>query len=130
MEGLELRKKQFAAALATLKAVLELPPSDVVRDAAIQRFEYTFELCWKALRLYLLEVHGVECRSPKGCFREGLAIGMYDAETAEKLLEMVDRRNETTHTYNEKLAERIYNEIDSVYCELLERVLSLLEQGR
>ena len=40
-------------AAARLNEVAALPESDIVRDAAIQRFEFTFELVWKTLQLYL-----------------------------------------------------------------------------
>ena len=39
--------KQLEAALLTLDEVLMMEWSKVVRDAAIQRFEYCFELVWK-----------------------------------------------------------------------------------
>ena len=127
MERLELKVRQFEKALGTLQAVLQAAPSEIARDAAIQRFEYTFELCWKTLSLYLREMHGIDCRSPKSCFREGLAVGLYNAATAEKLLRMTDRRNETVHTYNEELANKIYGEIRNVYRGLMDQLLHSLK---
>ena len=51
--GRVLERIQVAEkALATLKELAFLEdPSPVERDAAIQRFEYTFEAFWKALLL-------------------------------------------------------------------------------
>jgi len=43
--------------------------SDIVRDAAIQRFEYTFEAVWQAMQLFLREEEGFEIGSPKGAIR-------------------------------------------------------------
>lgn len=38
-----------------------------LRDSAIQRFEFTYELLWKCIKFYLFEVHGVVCNSPRLC---------------------------------------------------------------
>jgi hypothetical protein len=55
-------------ALGTLEELVGAPPASLlVRDAAIQRFEYTFEATWKAAQIYLREVEGLEVGSPKGC---------------------------------------------------------------
>ena len=80
------------------------------------------------------EVHGIDCRSPKSCFREGSSVCLYDADTAEKLLRMTDRRNETAptytdYTYNDELANKICEEIRDVYCGLTDQVLHSL-RGR
>ncbi len=48
-------------ALLTLEEILTLDvSSDIIRDAAIQRFEYTFEAVWKAGKRFLLEIEGVD----------------------------------------------------------------------
>jgi len=52
MEILELKYKNAQNALATLEEILDEPFSDIVRDATIQRFEYTFE----ALKRELLQI--------------------------------------------------------------------------
>ena len=54
--------------------------SDIERDAAIQRFEYSFEAAWKCVQLYLLEVEGVDAGSPKRAARESLQVGLLDAQ--------------------------------------------------
>ena len=53
MERLSLRYKDSSRALNTLKAISKEPFSIIVRDASIQRFEYTFEAFWKFIREYL-----------------------------------------------------------------------------
>jgi nucleotidyltransferase substrate binding protein (TIGR01987 family) len=84
------------------------------RDAVIQRFEFTLEIAWKSVKSFLYLQDGIECRSPKGCFREFIAAG-YFGEDAVVLLEMVDDRNLATHTYHERLAEEIYEHIVKEY---------------
>jgi predicted transcriptional regulator len=39
------------AALERLGEALHEPKTDIVRDAAIQRFEFSFELFWKTLKV-------------------------------------------------------------------------------
>ena len=53
MEKLKERWQSGEAALATLDEALRLPVSIIVRDAAIQRFAYSFESIWKLLKGYL-----------------------------------------------------------------------------
>jgi nucleotidyltransferase substrate binding protein (TIGR01987 family) len=76
MEKLEMRIKEAEKALETLREVLEEQYSVIVRDATIQRFEYTFEIFWKLLKEYLYAHEGIECNSPKSCFRAVLSVGL------------------------------------------------------
>ena len=43
------------AALTRLEGALAQPVNEFVRDSAIQRFEFTFELFWKSLKGYAEE---------------------------------------------------------------------------
>jgi nucleotidyltransferase substrate binding protein (TIGR01987 family) len=101
-------------------------PSRVERDAAIQRFEYTFEACWKAARRYLLVAEGLSVGSPKAGIRASREIGMLGDDHAIVGLEMVDDRNLTVHTYNEAVAERIHRNLRR-YAELLARWLDAMQ---
>lgn len=108
MERLKERPATARAALTTLNELVRTPDrSKVERDAAIQRFEYTFEAVWKAAQLYLREVEGLEVGSPKRAARAALQVGLFDEAHARQVLAMVDDRNLTVHTYNEPLAEEI-----------------------
>lgn len=95
-------------ALATLDELADLPAGAIVRDAAIQRFEYTFEAAWKAAQAVLLERFGVELASPKPVIRSSFENGLLSEEEARAALAMVDHRNMTAHTYNEALADEIF----------------------
>ena len=85
-----------------------MPFSLVVRDASIQRFEYSFEVVWKLLKVHLDRRHGIVCNSPKNCFREAMQVGLLAQEEVESCLVMTDDRNLTAHTYIEAVAEQIY----------------------
>lgn len=115
-------KERLEVAEKALGSLLDLPLAevvdDIVRDAAIQRFEYTFEAVWKAAQLYLREREGLEQGSPKGVVRACLQVGLLTDEQARLALELVDDRNLTVHTYNEELAKRIFSHLNS-YAELM-----------
>lgn len=109
MERLQLKYESVLKALKTLEDVLDEPYSEIVRDAAIRRFGYTFEAFWKYVKEYLKEKEGVVANSPKSCFKECFSVGLIDEEETVAFLEMTDKRNETTHTYNEELVNKIFS---------------------
>ncbi|MBL8491625.1 MAG: nucleotidyltransferase substrate binding protein [Rhodocyclaceae bacterium] len=82
------------------------PYDEVVRDAAIQRFGFSFEAVWKAAQAVLSERFGTRLGAPKPVIRASLENGLLDE--AEARLAMVDHRNLTYHTYNEALVNQIF----------------------
>lgn len=111
MSKLEALIKQFEKALGRLQEALVLPKTDIVRDSAIQRFEFTLDLSWKTLKAFLEDKKGIVCASPKECFREAYRQKVIDYDDA--WIKLVDMRNETVHTYKEELAEEIFAQLPS-----------------
>lgn len=108
--------RESAARLA--EAVAE-PKSELIRDATIQRFEFTFELVWKTLKLYL-ERQGYECGGPRPTLKKAFSEKLIPTpEEADTWFQMLDDRNLTTHAYDEALANRIYEHIVRHYLPLL-----------
>ena len=122
MERLKLKYQDTIKAFETLNEIFKEPFSIIVRDAAIQRFEYTFESLWKFLKEYLKEHEGIISNSPKACFREIFSLGFLTEEETEKFLDMTDKRNATSHTYKEKVAEIIFSKING-YVSLIKKLL-------
>jgi nucleotidyltransferase substrate binding protein (TIGR01987 family) len=108
MDRLSRRLETARRALLTLEELADHPVGKIIRDASIQRFEYSFEATWKAAQAVLLERFGVELGSPKPVVRASFENGLLDENEARLALAMVDHRNLTAHTYNETLAEEIY----------------------
>lgn len=101
----EATLQEFNEAVQRLDEVLQQEKSDIVRDAAIKRFELTFDLSWKAVKARL-EEEGTTCASPLMCFKEAYRRGFMDFE--ETWVAMVKTRNKTVHTYDLDLAEEVY----------------------
>ena len=111
MEKLEQKLRSCQRALATLDEAVNMPFGVIVRDASIQRFEYSFESLWKLLQAYLEQQEGIVCNSPKRCFREAFQVGLTSIEETETCLVMTDDRNLTSHTYIEAVAQAIYRKL-------------------
>ena len=77
----------------------------------IQRFEYSTEAFWKYLEAYLSIEHNLSANSPREVIRTGLKAKLYSEEISKELLQMLDDRNLTSHTYVEGLAETIAGRI-------------------
>jgi nucleotidyltransferase substrate binding protein (TIGR01987 family) len=121
-----LKRKDALRALSTLEEIVEEPFSIIVRDATIQRFEYTFEALWKYIKEFLKEHEGINVNSPKACFRALFSTGLLTEDETNKCLEMTDRRNDTSHTYKEAVAQIIFGRINESYVVLIKDVLSKL----
>ena len=126
MDRLRQRIDAAGRALASLEELSGIVvPTKIERDAAIQRFEYTFEACWKAAQRYLFVVEGIDAGSPKEVVRRSRAVGLLSDEQAVRALEMVDDRNLTVHTYNEGLAQQIFARVPG-HAELMKECLAAI----
>ena len=104
-KSLAIKQQAFEKALIQLEKVLTQPPSEYIRDAAIQRFEFTYELAWKTLQAYLATID-ITVLSPKETLKIACQQGLLTDANAWTELHM--KRNLTSHTYDEKLAESVY----------------------
>lgn len=113
------RKDDVRESATRLAEAVVQPESDLIRDATIQRFEFTFEVVWKTLKLYL-ERQGYECGGPRPTLKKAFAENLIPTtEEADRWLQMIEERNLTSHAYDEALARQIYQHIVEVYAPLL-----------
>lgn len=108
----------FAQSLERLKEVLKKEKTIEYRDSAIKRFEFTSELAWKSAQKFLRSEE-IVCRSPKECLKESFKFGLIKDDP--RWIEMLDDRNETVHTYDEKTADEIYARLPK-YIDILEEL--------
>ncbi len=112
MEEKEINFKALKSALDTFINAIEKSDefTDLERDGLIQRFEYTFELCWKAIRKLLIHQGRKEVSSsPKPLFRDALEENLI--KEIDIWFKYVDARNRTSHTYNEKTALSVFKDV-------------------
>jgi len=82
--------------------------SDIYLDLVVKRFEFTYEMSWKCIKRYL-DYIGIECRSPRDCFREAFSQKIIADETI--WIDMIEQRNLSSHVYDENEIKEILDKI-------------------
>ncbi len=115
MTKFESLKGQFATAVERLDEVLRAEKSVIIRDAALKRFEFTYDLAWKAARAFLQEKKGVDCTAPKDCIKAAYQQKLIDYN--DIWLNMTDWRNQIVHSYSEKFADELFAQLPQILSE-------------
>ena len=111
------RYENFSRALHQLTQAVELSRqralSDLEKQGVIQGFEIVHELAWNVLKDFL-EFEGVQSIvGSRGTVREAFKRELID--DGELWMDMVEKRNLSSHTYNKALAEELVNAIINDY---------------
>jgi len=144
MGKIKLKKEQMIKALNQLeKSIINFEKIDLLpenidliekedlffafREFMIHRFEFCVDLFWKYLKRYIEEVlkKSIALNSPRTVVREACRIKLISEEDSQKIMEMVDARNMTSHIYKEEVADQISSKISDYY-HLMEKTLKKL----
>ena len=99
--------------------------TELERAGIIQFFEMTFELAWKVLKDYL-EAQEYLVKSPRETVKQAFQIGLID--NGHIWMDALSNRNLTTHTYDEELANKMTNEIITMYLPELDKMYEKLSK--
>ena len=97
---------------------------DIVLDVAAKRFEFTYEMAWKALKR-LLDFLGIDARAPRLVFKEAYAQGLLSEE--QVWLDMIEMRNLSSHIYDEHEISKILTQLER-YLAAFEALQAKIEQ--
>lgn len=104
-ERLGQQMAYFESALTRLDEVLVLPESDIVRDALIKRFEFSFEMAWKCMYRWL-RMNEVDVREEAfEVIPRAFRAGLIDDDATWTAIRRA--RNATSHTYDKKRAMEV-----------------------
>ena len=95
------------------------PLSDLEKQGLIQAFEFVFELSWQVMKDYFLYQGNPEITGSRDAIRSAFKIGLIT--DGEGCMEMIKSRNQTSHTYNESVANEICEKILRSYHPLFEK---------
>lgn len=115
----KLRFESFEKALNSLKEVAEKHDlnDDIIIDAAIQRFEVTFELAWKTLQDYLSEIDVIDFKGPKNIINKAYQENLID--DGQVWINMHKDRNILSHEYVYTERRAIFQRIIDLYLKAL-----------
>lgn len=121
----KLQIELFGRSLARLREALALDETAIVRDALIQRFEFSFEMAWKAMFRVLLDQEVEVSDQVMPVLREAHKAKLHDDPDGWKATR--DNRNLTSHTYNEKTAIQVAAQIRGTAIDLFEELYAHLQ---
>lgn len=124
-EDLRYAVSNLEKAFDKLRDGAENAKDELDKDGVIQRFEFTFELLWKTLKIFLRD-RGIEVKTPKDSMAEAFKVGWIQDE--ETFLDMLEDRNKTSHIYDSETSEVIFERIRSVYVQAVKGVLDKLKK--
>jgi len=87
--------------------------SKLENQGLIQGFEYTHELAWNMIKDYLEEQGIFGLIGSKNTIREAFKLGIL--KEGEIWMNMIQSRNQTSHTYNTTLADQVVSDIIHKY---------------
>lgn len=121
-------RKAFAQLLAAARLANERALSELEQQGLIQAFEFTHELAWNTLKDFLESRGATALYGSKDATREAFARGLI--ANGDEWMAMIQARNRSSHTYNEKTANEIAAAVRATFVrefELLQTKLAELE---
>lgn len=87
--------------------------NDIIKEGLIQRFEYTHELAWNVMKDFLQNSGHTNIFGSKDATKEAFTAGLI--KNGEIWMNMIISRNNTSHTYNQTIADEIFLKIINEY---------------
>ncbi len=115
------RFSNYRKALGQLQKFIDKKElSELEEQGLIKAFEYTYELAWCTLKDFLEFQGQSQLYGARDTFRKAHELNLIaDGET---WMDMLQSRNQTLHTYNEKTAEQISHSVQTRYYALFRRL--------
>ena len=105
------------------EAILDPELNRLEMEGLVQRFEFTWELCWKTLKDYL-EAQGTIVMFPRDTIKEAFRAGLI--QEGDIWMEMMEKRNLMSHTYDELIFLQIISAIKVQYYPAIKTLIQRL----
>jgi nucleotidyltransferase substrate binding protein (TIGR01987 family) len=129
---MDVRHQAFTEALESLSYLTEVDMAalatqldkrliDGLENGKAQKFEYTLELCWKAIKFTLKEQEGIDEASPKKVVKAWYLAGHLPEDDYLSMITAIDDRNKLSHIYDAEEFTAIVARLPK-YAKLMQRV--------
>ena len=106
--------------------------NELEEQGLIQSFKYNHELAWKTQKDFLENSGYTDLFGSKNVARKAFEVSLID--NGEVWMKMIKHRNESSHTYNEEVTQKIVTAITddyySAFCDLNKKLNELSEKER
>ncbi|VAW77859.1 Protein of unknown function DUF86, Caur_2869 group [hydrothermal vent metagenome] len=113
------RLSNYEKALLQLTDAVDLSQqrelSNLEKQGLIQAFEFTHELAWNTLKNFLEYKGQSELYGSRDTTRKAFELGL--VEDGDSWMQMIQNRNRSSHTYNQKVMQEIIEAIITDYCK-------------
>ncbi len=124
------RLSNYSKALKSLSDALDLaqerPLSDLEKQGLIQAFEFTHELAWNAIKDFYENQGETGIQGSRDAVR--MAFRRDLIQSGEVWMEMIKSRNQTSHTYDETIANEIVTSVTDAYFDEFKKLEQILTQ--
>jgi nucleotidyltransferase substrate binding protein (TIGR01987 family) len=104
----------------TLERQASEPEDEIIQMALIQAFEFTYELAWNVMKDYLENEGFDEVRNAKQTIRTAFQAELIS--DAEGWMETIQKRNMTSHAYNQTILQETVTFIAQEFFPLVRRL--------
>jgi nucleotidyltransferase substrate binding protein (TIGR01987 family) len=104
----------------TLERQASEPEDEIIQMALIQAFEFTYELAWNVMKDYLENEGFDEVRNAKQTIRTAFQAELIS--DAEGWMETIQKRNMTSHAYNQTILQETVTFIAEEFFPLVRRL--------
>lgn len=101
---------------------------ELIKQGIIHRFENTHELAWNVMKGYAFFQGNSTVGGSRDATREAFKLQIID--NVSIWMDMISSKNKTSHTYNEEIANEIFDKIVNEYFPLFLNFRNAMEQKR
>ncbi len=126
------RLDNYGRALQQLQSAVDLsatrPLSELEQQGLIQAFEFTHELAWNVMKDYFAYQGASQITGSRDATRQAFSVGL--VVDGESWMEMIQSRNQSSHTYNRATAVALVERITQRYAALFSAFALKMESLR